>query len=78
MDTTSAAVTITLPASPLTGDQVSLIDLAGTFDTNNLTIGRNGNNIMGQAADMVISTEDAGVQLVYTGATQGWKLVINI
>jgi hypothetical protein len=78
VDTTSGAVTITLPASPLTGDQVSLIDLSSTFDTNNLTIARNGNNIMGQAADMTVSTEDAGVQLVYTGATQGWKLVINI
>jgi hypothetical protein len=70
IDTTAAAQTVTLPASPLTGDQVSFIDLAGTFDTNNLTIGRNGNNIMGQAADMIISTEDAGVQLVYTGATR--------
>ena len=69
--------TITLPASPLTGDQVSLLDLAGTFDTNNLTIARNGNNIMGSAADMTVAVEDAGVQLVYTGATHGWKLTQN-
>jgi len=77
VDTTAAAQTVTLPASPQTGDQVSLIDLAGTFDTNNLTIGRNGLKIMGQTADMVISTEDAGIQLVYTGSTYGWKLVQN-
>jgi len=78
IDTTAAAQTVTLPASPQVGDQVSFIDLAGTFDTNNLTIARNGLNIMGQAADMTVSTEDAGVQLVYTGATHGWKLTINI
>jgi hypothetical protein len=77
IDTTAAAQTVTLPASPLTGDQVSLLDLAGTFDTNNLTIARNGNNIMGQAADMTVAVEDAAVQLVYTGATNGWKLTQN-
>jgi hypothetical protein len=78
VDTSGGAVTITLPASPQTGDQVSLLDLSSTFDTNNLTIARNGNNIMGQAADMTVSTEDAGLQLVYTGATNGWKLTTNI
>jgi len=78
IDTTAAAQTATLPASPLVGDQISIIDLAGTFDTNNVTVARNGNNIMGLAEDLVISLEDAGVVLVYTGATNGWKLVNNL
>jgi hypothetical protein len=50
VDTFAGAVTITLPASPQAGDQVRLIDLRGTFDTNNLTIARNGNLIMGDSA----------------------------
>jgi len=75
VNTSGGATTINLPASPQTGDQVSLLDLAGTFDTNNLTIGRNSLKIMGQTANMTVSTEDAGIQLVYTGATYGWKLV---
>ena len=78
IDTTAAAQTVTLPASPQTGDQVSFIDLAGTFDTNNLTLARNSLKIMGLTEDLVISTEDAGIQLVYTGATYGWKLTSNI
>ena len=78
VDTSGAAKTITLPASPQTGDQVSLLDLAGTFDTNNLTIGRNSLKIMGATADMVVSTEDAAIQLVYTGSTYGWKLTQNL
>ena len=78
VDTSSGAKTITLPASPQTGDQVSIIDLASTFDTNNCTIGRNGNKIMGLTENLVLSTEDAGITLVYTGATYGWKLVTNI
>ena len=77
IDTTAGAQTVNLPASPLTGDQVSLLDLAGTFDTNNLTIGRNGNKIMNLSEDMIVSQEDAAIQLVYTGATYGWKLTQN-
>jgi len=75
INTTAAAQTATLPASPQTGDQVRFIDLASTFDTNNLTIARNGNNINGAAADLVVSTEDSAIGLVYSGATYGWKLI---
>jgi len=78
IDTTAAAQTATLPASPQTGDQVSIVDLAGTFDTNNLTVGRNSLKIMGLAEDLVVSTENAGIQLVYTGSTYGWKLTQNL
>jgi len=78
VDTSAAAQTITLPASPQVGDQVSFVDLASTFDTNNLTLGRNSLKIMGLTEDLIISTEDAGIQLVYTGATYGWKLTNNL
>ena len=78
MDTSSAARTITLPASPQVGDQVSIIDLAGTFDTNNCTIGRNSAKIMGLTENLVLAVEDTGIVLVYTGSTYGWKLVNNI
>jgi hypothetical protein len=33
-NTTSAGFTVTLPATPSAGDQVQLVDYAGTFDTN--------------------------------------------
>ena len=42
---------MTLPASPSAGDIVALKDYANTFDTNNLTIERNGSQpISGEAA----------------------------
>ena len=78
VDTSSGALTLTLPAAPQTGDQVSFLDLASTFDTNNLQINPNGLKIMGGTANLVLSTEDAAIQLVYTGASQGWKLTTNI
>ena len=74
IDTTSAAHTINLPASPSLGDEVSIIDASGTADTNNITIGRNSENIQGTAADLTISTERAGFTLVYFNSTQGWLL----
>ena len=73
-DTTSAAFTATLPASPTLGDECTFVDYAGTFDTNNLTIGRNSENIQGSAADLTVSVERAGLTLVYSGASQGWLL----
>jgi hypothetical protein len=73
-DTTSAGFTATLPAGTL-GDEISFIDYAGTFDTNNLTIAPNGaEKIQGSAASLTVSVERAGLTLVYTDGTQGWLL----
>jgi hypothetical protein len=73
-DTTGGAFTATLPAGTL-GDEISFIDYAGTFDTNNLTIAPNGaEKIQGSAASLTVSIERAGLTLVYTDGTQGWLL----
>jgi hypothetical protein len=73
VNTTSGAITLTLPASPSAGDIVAFKDYAGTFATNNLTIGRNGSPINGgNSIDVVISTSGASIFLVYVDATQGW------
>jgi hypothetical protein len=77
INTTSGAFTMTLPASPTIGDEISFVDYAGTFDTNNLTIGRNSENIQGSAADLTVSTERAANTLVYTDGTQGWLLKVK-
>jgi hypothetical protein len=77
INTTSSAFTMTLPSSPSIGDEVSFIDYAGTFDTNNLTIGRNSEKIQGAAADLTVSTERAANTLVYTDGTQGWLLKVK-
>ena len=75
VDTSSAAITMTLPASPSAGDIVAFKDYAGTFATNNLTIGRNGSNLDGAAGDKAIVTNNTSMSLVYVDATQGWKSV---
>ena len=72
VNTTGGAITVTLPASPSAGDVVAVKDYANTFDTNNVTLARNGSNIGGVAADSVITTEGLAVTLVYVDATKGW------
>ena len=78
VNTLSAASIVNLPANPDIGDEIRLIDLAGTFATNNLTIQRNTKLIMGLAENFTISTDNAAVGLIYTGATYGWKLNENV
>jgi hypothetical protein len=71
-DTTSAAFTITLPATPAAGAVVGIADYANTFATNNLTVDRNGSNIGGVANNADLSTNGVSITLVYVDATQGW------
>ena len=72
VNTTAGAITVTLPASPSAGDVVAVSDYANIFATNNLTLGRNGSNIGGVAADSVLIVNGAAVTLVYVDATKGW------
>jgi hypothetical protein len=70
---TTAARTLTLPASASVGDVISVFDSTGTAGTNNITISRNGNNINGVADDAIIDVNQASSTFVYTGATVGWR-----
>jgi hypothetical protein len=71
-NTTSAGFTVTLPATPSAGDQVQLVDYAGTFDTNALFIDPNGEDIEGGTSNLQLTGEREGVILTYIDSTQGW------
>jgi len=75
INTTSGIITMTLPSSPSVGDIVAFKDYANTFDTNNLTIGRNGQPISGTSSNAVISAEGQSITLVYGDSTKGWQSV---
>ncbi len=75
VNTTSGAITVTLPASPSVGNYLQIKDYAGTFGTNNLTIARNGSNIQGSANDSIIETNRASIKLIYADSTKGWLYV---
>ena len=72
---TTGAFTLTLPSSPSVGDIVALKDYASNFATANLTIGRGGSNLNGDAQDSVRKTDNESLTLVYADATKGWLAV---
>ena len=74
VDTSSAAITMTLPSSASRGDEIHIIDYAATADTNNITVGRNSHKIQGASSDLTVATERAAFTLVYVDSTQGWLL----
>ncbi len=73
VNTNGGGVTITLPASPATGDEVHFVDQGYDFNSNALTVGRNSSNIANAASDLVVNTQGAAFGLVFSGdATTGW------
>jgi hypothetical protein len=75
INTTSIAITVNLPATPVAGDIVAIADYANTSATNNITVGRNGSKIDGESANGLINVNGQVYTLVYVDATEGWKTV---
>jgi len=72
INTTSNACTVTLPAGSV-GDTIELVDYAGTWDTNKVTLTADGSEkIKGSTDDAELKVERQGIQIVYVDATQGW------
>jgi hypothetical protein len=69
-NTTSAAFTVTLPSSASVGDSIQIVDYAGTFATNNITL-TSSLNIEG-GGNKLLTTNREGVTITYADATQGW------
>jgi len=78
VNTTSGAITLTLPASPSAGDIVSFKDYAYTFATNNLTVDGNSSPIGGESGTVspTYSTNGTSKTFIYVDGTKGW-LVTN-
>ena len=72
VDTTSAAITVTLPTSPSEGDEIIITDYASNAATNNITLDPGTLNLRGATDDLVLSTNNQSVCLLYSGATKGW------
>jgi len=78
VNTTSGAITLTLPASPSAGDIVAFKDYAFTFATNNLTVNGNGSPIGGVdgTVNPTYNTNGTSKTFIYVDGTKGW-LVTN-
>ena len=74
VNTGGGGVTMTLPASPNLGDEIRFYDVAKTFDSNALTVNRNGKLIQGDSANLTVSTESAAFSLCFSGDSYGWRI----
>jgi hypothetical protein len=70
---TTAARTLTLPASASVGDEIQVVDATGTAGTYNITLGSNSLKINGSVQDAVIDVNGGAAVLLYTGSTYGWR-----
>ena len=72
VNTTSGAITVTLPAGSA-GDIVSLADYAATWQTNSVIVSPNGTDkIGGTNSTATLSTQGQSVTFIYSDSTQGW------
>jgi hypothetical protein len=78
VNTTSAAITVTLPASPSAGDQITLTDYAGTFGINNCTVNPNGLKIRGSTSNILLNVDDSSISIVYIDSTEGWLIYSDV
>jgi hypothetical protein len=69
--------TITLPASPTTGDKVSVWDCGDNAGSNVITVARNGNTINGAAEDFLINMDGGRWDGVYDGTTWEYSYVVQ-
>jgi hypothetical protein len=77
INTTSNACTVTLPSSASVGDQIQIVDYAGTFATNSITL-TSSLNIEGGTDDKNLTTNREGVIITYVDVTQGWVATTGI
>ena len=70
----STVGTLTLPASPVAGNSVTIMD-GGDWSTTNLTIARNGSTIEGIASDLICDVPGTILTIVYDGTT--WQVSAN-
>lgn len=68
----TTGTTITLPGSPATGAFLTVVNRSNTITG---TVARNGNSIMGEAADLTIDDVNFAVDFIYFGDTQGWVFI---
>ena len=73
VNTTSAAVTLTLPASPSTGTIFVFEDATATWAKNNLIINPNGKTIMGSSTSLYCDVNNQFFTLWYNGSD--WRLI---
>ena len=73
VNTTSAVVTVALPAAPEVGDTVTIIDSRNYFASNKCTVDRNGKPINNGTSNVDLTTNAMAATFIYIDSTCGWN-----
>jgi len=74
-DTRTGIGELVLPATPIAGDRIDIVDYGNTFGINKLIINGNGSKIEFLSENSAASKMGFNFALVYVDATVGWKRV---
>ena len=77
VDCSSSAITLTMPSNPEMGDRIDVLDYTGSSNANNITLDGNG-NLVEEQSSFTIDVDGAGLQMVYTTSTYGWKVINEV
>lgn len=72
VNTATGNVTVTLPATPVIGDNITFVDYGGQLSSNALIFYPNGNKINANTINVALTTSTASIGLVYTDNNKGW------
>jgi hypothetical protein len=74
-NTTAAGFSVTLPASPVDGAVVSIMDTYSKFGTNALTVLPSaGTTVAADATSLILDINGSFVTLIYSSANTNWAL----
>jgi hypothetical protein len=72
LNTSSGAITVTLPASPSVGDVLEFSDYSRSWGTNAVTLSLNSLKFQGGTKNPVYDTNGESIKIIYSGTTKGW------
>lgn len=75
-NTSAGSFTLTLPSSPSVGDYIEIADSGDFWETNNVTVSRNGSTIENFSEDLILNVPGASVKMIYDGIT--WNVYTQI
>lgn len=75
INSTSGPFTADLPLNPTDGDQITFEDLANNLGLDNVTLGRNGQTIMGLAEDCDLNISNSQFSIWFSAALNTWRFV---
>lgn len=75
INSTAGGFTVMLPASPVDGSKIQIVDVANQCGTNPVLIAANGKTILSDATGINIDVNGAELSLLFNSSTNDWVKV---